>query len=101
MGFDGLTSFAFTNFHVGDQAILKSVDVLDEVVDDNVTGEITHDLVNAHGYASVRLGGDAYRLNVRIKNGELTDPIGANLLMSSYAAAFHPIGPIDFGGHQR
>ena len=75
--------------------------MLDQLIHENLSGHVPHDLMNIDHGAPDAIIAEAHRFDMWIKDLKLPRPVLANVRMSSLATALHGIGPVDIGLHQR
>jgi hypothetical protein len=88
------------NLHSINESVPEEIDMSNKLVHQYRASQIADDLVDAHYGAAAFVLIDLNRLNVRIKDGPLTSPVAADLIVSKHATAFHAVWPVHIGTHE-
>jgi hypothetical protein len=86
--------------HALDQALVDGIDMLDWLIQQDVSSEIAHDLMDVDDYLAIFFF-ESERLYVWVDHGPLTRPVVAYSGVPVDAPAFHSVGPVDGGVHHR
>jgi len=90
-----------TDLHPLNFALGEPVHVLHLLVDQRIALAILDYLMDVHDDFTLWANRHAQRLNTRVDNCPLAEPIGSDAFVTVHGTAFHAIWPLDIRPHQR
>ncbi len=85
--------------HALNESVLEGVDVLDHSIEQHVSGEIAHDLMDTDHDSSLTVFLEGDGIHMWINHAPLAAPVGTDAVVAVHGAALHAVGPFDIRAH--